>query len=96
MESGKYLHDLYKLGSTPWTWHKELFNRAKKNKIICFSSPFDIQSAVDFLQKFKVPAYKIASFENNHIPLVEKIIKTKKTDYHFNRCNIFKRNLYNC
>ena len=27
---GKYLHDLYKLGSTPWTWHKELFNRAKK------------------------------------------------------------------
>ena len=74
---GKYLHDLYKLGSTPWTWHKELFNRAKKNKIICFSSPFD-ESAVDFLQKFKVPAYKIASFENNHIPLVEKIIKTKK------------------
>ncbi len=74
---GKYLHDLYKKGSTPWSWHKELFNRAKKNRIICFSSPFD-ETAVDFLEKFNVPAYKIASFENNHIPLVKKIIKTKK------------------
>ena len=74
---GKYLHDLYKKGSTPWSWHKELFNRAKKNRIICFSSPFD-ETAVDFLEKLNVPAYKIASFENNHIPLVKKIIKTKK------------------
>ncbi len=74
---GKYLYDLYKKGSTPWEWHKEIFNRAKKNKIICFSSPFD-ETAVEFLEKFKPPAYKVASFENNHIPLIKSIIKTKK------------------
>ena len=74
---GKYLYDLYKKGSTPWEWHKEIFNRAKKNKIICFSSPFD-ETAVEFLEKFKPPVYKVASFENNHIPLIKSIIKTKK------------------
>ena len=74
---GKYLYDLYKKGSTPWEWHKEIFNRAKKNKIICFSSPFD-ETAVEFLQKFKPPVYKVASFENNHIPLIQSIIKTKR------------------
>jgi len=74
---GKYLYDLYKIGSTPWNWHKELFERAKKNKIICFSSPFD-ETAVDFLSKLNCPAFKIASFENNHIPLINKIIKKRK------------------
>ena len=68
---------MYKKGSTPWEWHKEIFNRAKKNKIICFSSPFD-ETAVKFLEKFKPPVYKVASFENNHIPLIKSIIKTKK------------------
>lgn len=75
--SGKYLYDLYKKGSTPWEWHKEIFNRAKKNKIICFSTPFD-ETAVDFLENLKSPVYKISSFENNHIPLIKRIIKTNK------------------
>ena len=74
---GKYLYDLYKKGSTPWEWHKEIFNRSKKNNIICFSSPFD-ETAVEFLEKFKTPVYKVASFENNHIPLIKSIINTKK------------------
>ena len=56
--NGKYLYDLYREGSTPWEWHKEIFERAKKNKIICFSSPFD-EKAVDYLDSFNVPAYKI-------------------------------------
>ena len=74
---GKYLYDLYKQGSTPWEWHKEIFEKAKKNKILCFSSPFD-ETAVDFLDTLSCPIYKVASFENNHFPLIKKIITKKK------------------
>ncbi len=74
---GKSLFDLYKKGAIPIKYYKEIFKEAKKNDIICFSTPFDEQS-VDFLTKFKVPAFKIASFENNHFPLIEKVISKKK------------------
>ena len=74
---GHYLNDLYKKGTTPYTWHKKIFDYAKKKKILCFSTPFDF-NAVDLLEKLKVQLYKIASFEINHIPLLEKIGKTKK------------------
>ena len=73
----KKLFDLYKIGETPYEWHKELFKVAKKNKILLFASVFD-ETSVDFLEKFNPPAYKVASFESNHYPLIKKIIKTKK------------------
>ena len=74
---GKYLYDLYSKGSLPWKWHKAIFDRARKKKIICFSSPFD-ETAIDFLEKLKCPIYKVASFENNHVPLIEKLISLNK------------------
>ena len=74
---GKYLYDLYSKGSLPWEWHKTIFERAKKNKIICFSTPFD-ETAVDFLEKLKCPLYKVASFENNHVPLINKLMLLNK------------------
>jgi len=73
----KNLWNLYKFAHTPIEWHKRLFQEAKKMKIEIFSSPFD-ESAVDFLEKLNCPAYKIASPEINHIPLLEKVAKTKK------------------
>ena len=75
---GKTLWDLYAKAQTPFEWHKELFDYAKKLKIICFSTPFD-ESAVDLLETLNCPFYKVASFEMNHIPLIKKIAKTKKT-----------------
>jgi pseudaminic acid synthase len=75
--NGKTLWNLYEKAQTPFDWHKELFNYAKKLKIICFSTPFD-ETAVDLLESLNCPFYKIASFEMNHIPLIKRVAKTKK------------------
>ena len=75
--AGNYLYDLYKKGTTPYSWHKKIFDYAKKKNILCFSSPFD-SVAVQLLKKLKVQLYKIASFEINHIPLLEEVGKTRK------------------
>jgi len=75
--NGKTLWDLYEKAQTPFEWHKELFDYAKKLKIPCFSTPFD-ESAVDLLESLNCPFYKVASFEMNHIPLIKKIAQTKK------------------
>ena len=75
--AGKNLHELYKLAYTPWDWHAPIMQRAKELGLICFSSPFD-ETAVDFLDNLDVPAFKIASFENNHLPLISKAAATGK------------------
>ena len=73
----KNLWNLYDNAKTPLEWHKRIFNEAKKNKIDIFASVFD-ETLVDFLEELNCPAYKIASAEINHIPLIKKVAKTKK------------------
>jgi len=74
---GKYLYDLCKESYSPWEWHKELFQAANEEGLICFSSPFD-KTAVDLLEKLNVPAYKIASSEIADIPLLENVVSKGK------------------
>lgn len=70
-------YDLYKKSYMPWEWHEKLMKVAKNYEIPIFSTPFD-NSAVDFLEKLNVPAYKVSSFDVINIPLLKKIALTKK------------------
>ena len=74
---GQSLYDLYKIAHTPWDWHQPIFDCAKKHGLICFSTPFD-ETAVDFLEKLGAPIYKIASFENTDLPLIQRVAATGK------------------
>ncbi len=74
---GTTLYKLYQEAYTPWEWQPRLKEEANKIGLECFSSPFDFTS-VDFLEKMNVPAYKIASYEINDIPLIRKIAKLHK------------------
>jgi N-acetylneuraminate synthase len=74
---GRELYELYEEASTPWEWHRELFDVAQEEGLPCFSTPFSTK-AVEFLESLGNPFYKVASFEINHIPLLRCIAETEK------------------
>ena len=74
---GETLYSLYQKAYTPWEWQQELMTYANSLGMACFSSPFDF-TAVDFMEEIGMPAYKVASYEINDIPLIRKIAKTGK------------------
>ena len=75
--AGTSLYKLYGEAYTPWEWHKPIMDLARELGIFAFSTPFD-ESAVDFLDSLNVPCYKIASFENTDLPLIQRVARTGK------------------
>lgn len=71
------LYDLYEEAHTPWAWHEPIFELAKSLGMVAFSSAFD-STAIDFLEKLDVPAYKVASNEIGDLPLVRGMAETGK------------------
>jgi len=74
---GQYLYDLYEGAYMPWDFHAPLIQLANEIGITIFSSPFD-DSAVDLLESFDSPAYKIASPELIDHELIRKVAATGK------------------
>ena len=70
-------YDVFKkldlLSNDDW---KEIFDYSSKKNITCFSTPFD-EDSVDLLYTLNVPAFKIASADITHIPLIKKVASKK-------------------
>ena len=75
--SNKSIYDIIKNCSLSEKKEEKLMQHIKSRGKIFFSTPFS-RKAVERLEKFKVPLYKIGSGECNNYPLIEYICKKKK------------------
>ncbi len=69
--------DLIKRMEMPRKWHNPLADYCDEREIVFLSTPFDLK-AVDELEEVGMAAYKIASFEITHLPLLEYVAKKEK------------------
>lgn len=74
---GENLYSLYSKAYTPFAWHEELFDYAKKIGITLFSTPFS-EEGLELLERLNCPMYKVASFELTYLELIEHIASTQK------------------
>ena len=71
------LYQLYKYAGTPYEWQEKIKKECEVCGIDFLSTPFD-KTAVDFLERMNVEAYKIASYELVDIPLIEYVASKGK------------------
>ena len=73
----EYIIDLLNRFELSVELHRELSIYCKNKGILYLCTPWDIKS-VDILESFGVAAYKVASADLTNIPLIDKLISTRK------------------
>jgi N-acetylneuraminate synthase len=73
--AGRTLHDLYDEAQTPWDWMPRLFQLGGEVGVDVFASAFDAE-AVEYLEQFDPPTYKLASFELVDLELIDVLAAT--------------------
>lgn len=61
----------------PRQWHEEIFQYAKKQGLIAFSTPFSIDG-VRFLNEINVPIFKVAASDVNYVDMLIELSKHNK------------------
>jgi pseudaminic acid synthase len=73
----KTMSDLFRELELPREWHATLFEHATAAGIDFISTPFDME-AVDLLDDLGVKAFKVASYELWHLPLIREVASRGK------------------
>jgi N-acetylneuraminate synthase len=76
-QDSESLYDIIKKLEIPRHWTPDLMEYCQKKGICFLSTPFDL-TAVDELEQVGIEAYKVASFEITHLPMLKKISQTGK------------------
>jgi len=71
-ECGESAYQMFRRLELSWEDHRRLKSRADSRGVLFLSTPFDEQSA-DFLDGLGVPAFKIASSDLTHLPLLRHL-----------------------
>jgi pseudaminic acid synthase len=77
LQDDETVWDLIKRIELPWEWHATLAAHARERGLHFLSTPFQ-EAALDVLEEVGVPAYKIASYEVNHLPLIRACARIGK------------------
>lgn len=73
----EYIIDLLNKFELSVRQQEELSHYCNKKGILYMCTPWD-KTSVDILEKFNVPAYKVASADLTNLPLLDKLAKTNK------------------
>ena len=73
----KTMADLFRELELPREWHAELFEHATAAGLDFLSTPFDFE-AIDLLDDLGVKAFKVASYELWHLPLIREVASRGK------------------
>jgi pseudaminic acid synthase len=77
LPAGKTMSELFRELELPREWHAELFEHAVAAGLDFISTPFDFE-AVDLLDDLGVKAFKVATYELWHLPLIREIASRGK------------------